>query len=298
MPVPQHFAPDRQEREREREREREPSRERTSSQERARSPPRPRPSGSGHRRDQSGPTEAEQVKNAYRAPIPVHNQPSPRPHTVDVPLDDIYVPTLDAKSGRFEVPPAHEWQKTTPTPSVHELPQSRTPAQSPRLFAGGSLPANGHREQQYGNVPSVPSKTPKTTASSVRSKAYSYDPRSRSPDHSTPLSQFSLLHEDPVVPPISIPMPAFARNRSVLSVIHEQSDVDNSSPIARMNSMSPSRRNPYESSQPMPNVPYLAAAQDQGRGQQDSSLLDGRNVEMPVPQTGVSFLLGLDDSSC
>lgn len=279
MPVPQHFVPEQQER------EREPLRERARSPTR---PPSTRASNhGGHRREQSGPTEAEQVKNAYRTPVSVHNAPSPRPHAVEVPLDDIYVPVLD-KSGHIDVPPAHEWQRTTPTASLRDLPQARTPAQSPRLFAGGALPPNSSS-----SAPAPPSKTPKTTASSVRSRAYSgHDPRSRSPDHSTPLSQFSILHEEqqpPTVPPISIPMPSYARNRSTLSVIPEQSDADGT-PTTRITSMSPSRQNHYNPSQHMPSVPYLAAAPDQGvRSNENSSLLDGRNVEMPVPERGVSF---------
>lgn len=200
------------------------------------SPPRSsRGNGRGY------PTEAEQVRDDYRAsperitPIPVHNAPSPRPHVVNDPLPDIYVPKLD-ESGKFSLPPPHEWQKTTPVASVREIQPS------PRSNRDAPLP--GYR-------------TPKAPAISLNSqnRDSSDAEQRRSPTQSTPLSQYSILQPDDHVQQAPSLHHYRARNNSALSVIQEGSDYE--SPIApRVGSMSPSRHADRYPAPFIPNVTY------------------------------------------
>ncbi|KAG8983334.1 hypothetical protein FRB90_006121 [Tulasnella sp. 427] len=248
-------------------------------------PPPQSPSPSS---ESTSPTPAQQVIRDYHespdreaAPIPIRNV-SPRPHPVRNPLPDNFIPVVsenDPDGLMFDMPAAHEFGATPGVPS-QPLPSQQSPRYSPHMFghdsippqhSGSNIPAFIPQQHTGGNAP--PFIPPTRELPPPKSSILSRDPRPRSdsPDRSsTPLSEMSLLQrqqsedESGIVMPYTYQM--LKRNHSVLSVIQEQSDTDNASPVAqRMHSQSPGLMRQYEAApmqMPTPTLSYVPASVD------------------------------------
>ena len=218
-------------------------------------------------------TAAEQLVKDYRDPAhhPYRVQPSPRPFSME-PLDEVYVPTV-GKDGHISIPSAYEFAE----PSARGDVLGPSPTPSPR-YAPAPLPSSIQVPELH-MPPPPPPKTPRSKAASVRSRDGEY--RSRSPNQSTPLSQFSILNDDdePIPPPPQFPS-RYHDNGSRdggLSVIQEVSDTDGPSPVTRMNHMSPIRGNRHDN----PSMPSYVPAHLESVMRNPSS----SSMRMPKAQT-------------